>query len=108
MASVSEGDVVVIGASTAGLFSAYLLAQRGLRVRLFDQNQRLGPPQRTLVVTHQIGRTLGFVPHAAVVNQIHEIELLTRNRRAVMSLGTPDLVLERASLVRLLAAKARR
>jgi flavin-dependent dehydrogenase len=106
--SVSEGDVVVIGASTAGLFSAYLLAQQGLRVRLFDQHQRLGPPQRTLIVTSQICQALGFVPHEAVVNHIQEIELLSQNRRAVVSLGAPDLVLERERLVRLLATKAQR
>lgn len=106
--SVSEGDVVVIGASTAGLFAAYLMAQQGLRVRLFDQHERLGPPQRTLIVTHRIAQALGFAPREAVVNHIQEIELLSQNRRAMVSLGTPDLVLERERLVQLLAGKAQR
>jgi len=106
--SVSEGDVVVIGASTAGLFAAYLLAQQGLRVRLFDQHERLGPPQRTLIVTHRITQALGFTPREAVVNHIQEIELLSQNRRATVCFGTPDLVLERERLVQLLAEKAQR
>lgn len=106
--SVSEGDVVVIGGSTAGLFAACLMAQQGLRVRLFDQHERLGPPQRTLIVTHRIAQALGFAPREAVVNHIQEIELLSQNRRAMVSLGTPDLVLERERLVQLLAGKAQR
>jgi len=103
---VGEGDVAVIGASTAGLFAAYLLARHGFRVRLFDQRQKLGPPQRTLIVTNRINQVLGFTPHEAVVNHIQEIELLSQNRRMVVKLGAPDLVLERERLVQLLAGRA--
>lgn len=105
---VREADVVVVGASTAGLFVAYLLAQQGLRVRLFDQQQTLGPPQRTLIVTSRISQVLGFPPHEAMVNRIQQVELLSQNRRALVKLGAPDLVLERERLVQLLAAKAQR
>lgn len=104
----SEDDAVVIGASTAGLFGAYLLARQGLRVRLFDQHEQLGPPQRTLIVTNQINQILGFTPHEAVVNHIQEIELLSQNRRALVKLGVPDLVLERERLIQLLAERAQR
>jgi len=97
--------VVVVGASTAGL--AYLLAPQGHRVCLFDQGRTLGPPQRTLIVTDQINHILGFTPRLAVLNHIHEIELLSPNRRAVIPLRAPDLVLERERLVQLLAERAR-
>lgn len=105
---VCEGDVAVIGASTSGLFAAYLLAQKGQRVRLFDQHERLGPPQRTLIVTGRINQVLGFAPHEAVVNHIEQIELLSQNRRVMVRLGVPDLVLEREKLVQLLACRAQR
>ena len=103
---VNEADVVVVGASTAGLFAAYLLARQGHQVRLVDQRQRLGPPQRTLIVTDQINQVLDFDPYEAVINHIDEIELLSQNRRAVVKLGAPDLVLEREKLIQLLADKA--
>ncbi|MEA3345146.1 MAG: NAD(P)/FAD-dependent oxidoreductase [Chloroflexota bacterium] len=104
---MSENDVAVVGASTAGLFAAYLLARQGHRVRLFEQRYKLGPPERTLIVTRWINQVLGFSPHEAVVNCIHEIELLSQNRRAVVKLGASDLVLERERLIQLLAGKAR-
>jgi len=105
---VSADNVAVIGASTAGLFAAYLLAREGFRVRLFEQRDKLGPPRRTLIVTHQISQVLGFAPHEAIINHIQEIELLSQKRRAVVKLGAPDWVLERERLVQLLAGKAQR
>jgi len=105
---VQECHVAVIGASTAGLFAAYLLAQEGCRVSLFEQREALGPPARTLIVTNQVSQVLGFVPHEAVLNHIWEIELLSQNRRTVVKLAAPDLVLERERLIQLLAGKARR
>ena len=101
-----ECHVAVIGASSAGLFAAYLLAQEGCRVTLFDQREALGPPLRTLIVTSRLSQVLGFVPHEAVLNHIWEIELLSQNRRTVVKLGVPDLVLERERLIHLLAGKA--
>lgn len=98
--------VAVIGASAAGLFASYLLAQEGCQVSLFEQREALGPPPRTLIVTNQISQVLGFVPHEAVLNHIWEIELLSQNRRTVVKLGAPDLVLERERLTHLLSRKA--
>ncbi|HID86720.1 MAG TPA: NAD(P)/FAD-dependent oxidoreductase [Anaerolineae bacterium] len=102
-----KDNVTIIGASSAGLFAAYLLARGGLPVRLYDQGETLGPPPRTLIVTRRINQVLGFVPAEAILNRIHHIELLSRNASARVSLKEPDLVLERESLLRLLAAKAR-
>ena len=102
-----DRHVAVIGASTAGLFAAYLLAQSGIPVAVYDQGETLGPPARTLIVTSQISQVLGFVPTAAIVNRIQHIELLSRKASARVSLQQPDLVLEREKLIHLLAAQAR-
>jgi flavin-dependent dehydrogenase len=102
-----DKHVVVIGASTSGLFAAYLLAKEGLPVRLYDQGETLGPPPRTLIVTSQISKVLGFVPTEAIVNRVQHIELLSRNVSARVSLQQPDLIVERAKLIHLLAARAR-
>lgn len=104
---MNDKDITIIGASSAGLFAAYLLAKEGLPVRLYDQGETLGPPPRTLIVTSQINQVLGFVPSEAIINRIHHIELFSRNAWAKVSLQQPDLVLEREKFIRLLAARAR-
>jgi len=104
---MQDKPVVIIGASTSGLFAAYLLAKEGLAVHLYEQGETLGPPARTLIVTSQISQVLGFVPTAAIVNRIQHIELLSRKASARVSLQQPDLVLEREKLIHLLAAQAR-
>ncbi|MBM4467607.1 MAG: hypothetical protein FJ014_18980, partial [Chloroflexi bacterium] len=104
---MQDRHVVIIGASTAGLFAAYLLAKEGLAVRLYEQGETLGPPARTLIVTSQINQVLGFVPTEAIVNRVQHIELFSRHASARVSLQQPDLIVERAQLIHLLAARAR-
>jgi flavin-dependent dehydrogenase len=49
---------------------------------------------------------LGFSPENAVVNELKEIEIFSPNRCVKVSLRQPDLVVERAAIIRLLARKA--
>jgi len=99
--------VAIVGASTAGLFAAGLLAQEGLPVRVYEGSETLNPPPRTLIVTSRLPQVLGFVPTEAVVNQVHHIELFSRNASARVTLRQPDLILEREKLIWLLAQRAR-
>jgi digeranylgeranylglycerophospholipid reductase len=103
----SHQPVVIIGASTAGLFSAYLLARQGVAVRLFDQGDEPGPPARTLIVTSRISDVLGFVPTEAIVNRTPVVQLFSADRSATIRLREPDLIVERERLIQLLARKAR-
>jgi len=102
-----DRHVAVIGASTSGLFAAYLLAQSGIPVAVYDQNETLALPSRTLIVTGQLNQVLGFVPTEAIVNRVQHIELFSRHASARVSLRQPDLIVERAQLIHLLAARAR-
>ena len=99
-------EVVIVGGSAAGLFAAYLLAREGKRVRLFDLNDVLHAPSRTLITTSQLPEVLEFFPHKAVVNEINQIDLFSRQRSVTIRMKQPDLVVERAAIVRLLAEKA--
>lgn len=101
-----EQDVAVIGASAAGLFTAYLLARGGVRVRVFEGADRLEPTPRTLIVTHQLCDVLGSLSEDAVVNEIHRFELVADGQIATVSLCQPDLVVERTLLMRSLARYA--
>lgn len=106
--ATQDAPVVVVGASSAGLFAAYLLARAGVPVRVFDAGRELGPPARTLIVTSQINAALGFVPSEAIVHRTPRVELFSSTRSASVVLREPDLIVERQMLVRLLARKAER
>src|SRR5207249_3536638 len=99
-------SVAVIGASAAGLFAAYLLARKGVDVRVFEQAERLDPPPRTLIVTSRMRDLLGPIGERAVVNEIRRFELCTDGRVGTIQLERPDLVIDRSVLVRELAGHA--
>src|SRR3970040_1585045 len=88
--------VSIIGGSAAGFYTAYLLARRGLPVRVFEQAERLDPWVRTLIVTSRMRNLLGPLGEGAVVNEIRRFELFTDGRSATIPLGGPDLIIERA------------
>lgn len=102
----ADDDVVVIGGSAAGLFTAYLLARGGRNVQLFDANDVRHTTPRTLITTARLTEVLGFFPRQAVVNEINEIELFSRERSVSIPMIPADLVVERSAIVRMLADKA--
>ena len=99
-------DVVVVGGSAAGLYTAALLAAGGKRVRVLEAEERLEPAPRTLIVTHHLRGLLGRAADASVVNEIRRFELYTDGRSATIPLAQPDLIIERARLIRALAEDA--
>ncbi|MGH9366337.1 MAG: FAD-dependent oxidoreductase, partial [Thermoanaerobaculia bacterium] len=99
--------VSIIGGSAAGLFAACLLSRRQVPVRVFERADRLDPLSRTLIVTSRMRDLLGSVGETAVVNEIRRFELFTDGRVASISLARPDLIIERATLIRALAQHAR-
>jgi flavin-dependent dehydrogenase len=105
-ANKQASEVLIVGGSAAGLFAAYLLAREGTRVRLFDANDVQHTVSRTLITTSRLTDVLGFFPQEAVVNEINEIEIFSRQRSVTIPMKQADLVVERAAIVRLLANKA--
>jgi len=105
---MNNNHVTIIGASSAGLFAAYLLAKVGRQVHVYEAAETLKPTPRTLILTGEINRVLGFVPEEAIINRIHRIELFSRKTSARVTLAEPDLVVERERLIRLLMERARK
>ena len=99
-------NVAVIGGSAAGLFTASLLARRGVPVRVFERIETLEPASRTLIVTNRLKSLLGRAAEASVVNEIRRFELFTDGRSANVALKHPDLIVERRSLIQGLAQEA--
>ena len=65
-ASSNYRSVVIIGASAAGLFTAYLLAKAGRPVLLFEERETLGPPSRMLIITPRMKDLWGAMPSAVL------------------------------------------
>ena len=96
---------VVIGASIAGLFAAYRLAQEGMSVRVYEAQPAFAPDPRTLIVTPAWLRLLDFDPGDAVLNRTHTFELISRADSVRIPLREPDVILDRARFLRLLARR---
>jgi len=102
-----QGQIAVVGGSAAGFFTAYLLARRGVPVQILERAENLEPAQRTLIVTHHMRNILGEAAGECVVNEVRRFELFTDGRAAYIPLKQPDLIIERAALIRSLAERAR-
>lgn len=102
-----RGEVVVVGASAAGLFAAARLAQAGRRVRVIDARAELDPTPRSLIVTHHFRQQMNGQALGSIQNEIHRFELFTDGRSAEINLRKPDLIIERARLVSGLARESR-
>jgi flavin-dependent dehydrogenase len=99
-------EIAIVGASTAGLYAAALLARAGRSVAVFESTPELRPAPRTLIVTARYRDLLGPLGEAAIVNEVRRFELFTDGRVASVTLTRPDLVVERATLIRGLAGDA--
>jgi flavin-dependent dehydrogenase len=100
-------EVVVVGGSAAGLYTAATLARGGCRVRVLESKPDLAPVSRTLIVTNHFRDQLGASASASILNEIRRFELFTDGRSAQIALSKPDLIIERARLIPALAEEAR-
>lgn len=101
-------NIAVVGGSAAGLFTASLLARKGLAVRVYERIETLEPAARTLIVTRRMRSLLGPGAEKSVVNEIRRFELFTDGRAASIALKEPDLIVERRTLIQALGEEAQR
>jgi len=98
-------DVVIIGASTAGLYAGGCLARAGKKVGIFERQKELRPARRTLIVTPLLRKVLGTLPDELVLHKIEVMAVATSHRELSIPLKDPDLIVERAKLIRWLSSK---
>jgi len=99
-------EVIVVGASAAGLFTAASVARGGRPVRVLESKPQLEPASRTLIVTDHFRTQMAAVAQDSVINEIRRFELFTDGRSAQIALKKPDLIIERSRLIAALAREA--
>ena len=104
--SRENGEVVIVGGSAAGLYTAAAVARGRRRVRVLESKPQFDPPARTLIVTSHFRNQLGSAARESIVNEIRRFELFTDGRSAQIALSQPDLVIERSRLIPALAREA--
>ena len=98
--------IIIIGASTPGLFAASLLSRAGANVEVYERSGALDFAPRTLIVTEKISEVLGFVPEEVILNEVKYVELFSKSKSTTVELARPDLIIERQKLLLLLARMA--
>src|ERR1700693_6207704 len=99
-------EILVIGGSAAGLYTAAELARGGRPVRVLESKPDFEPDPRTLIVTEHFLQQAGAPARASILNEIRRFELFTDGRSAQIALSRPDLIIERAKLIPALAQEA--
>jgi len=100
-------EIIVVGGSAAGLFTAAKVARGGCCVRVLESKPQFEPVPRTLIVTDQFRNQVGNSAREAIINEIRRFELFTDGRSAQIALAKPDLIIERSRLISALALEAR-
>src|SRR5216683_5646020 len=99
-------EVIVVGGSAAGLFTAASVARGGHRVRVLESKPQFEPAPRTLIVTDHFRQQMGSGARESIINEIRRFELFTDGRSAQVALTKPDLIIERSRLIPALAREA--
>jgi digeranylgeranylglycerophospholipid reductase len=102
----SDREVIVVGGSAAGLFTAARVARGGRAVRVLESKPQFEPAPRTLIVTDRFRQQMGASARESIINEIRRFELFTDGRSAQVALTKPDLVIERSRLIPALAREA--
>ena len=102
----SDRQVIVVGGSAAGLFTAASIARGGRAVRVLESMPQLEPAPRTLIVTDHFRNQMGASARESIINEIRRFELFTDGRSAQIALKNPDLIIERSRLIPALAREA--
>jgi len=98
---------LIIGASSAGLYTGIRLARAGIPVRIIERRDRRPPDPRLLIVTRELLRFVDL-PDTVIRNWIQSYELNSPNQRIIIPLAHPDLIFDRKDFLLFLERWAER
>ncbi|MFA5141429.1 MAG: NAD(P)/FAD-dependent oxidoreductase [Candidatus Woesearchaeota archaeon] len=98
--------ISVIGGGPAGSYSAYLLAEAGYDVDIYEDHNKIGLPiQCSGIVTSAINDIVKIKPEL-ILNKITTMRVNAQDKNFEVKLKDPDLILNRAGFDQFLADKA--
>jgi len=100
-------DVIVIGASSAGLYAAEILAKNGKRVALFEQANSVQPTRRTYIITPGIFRVMPEINTDLILHRTTTFHLEADSVTSQLPLSSPDLTIERSQMILALIGRAK-
>jgi flavin-dependent dehydrogenase len=103
-----ERNVGIVGASIAGFWAARHLAQHRIPVTVYEAQETFEPDARTLIVTPAWLRLQDGSAEFPILNRIDAFELISQSQSVRIPLQEPDVVVERACFLRVLARQAER
>lgn len=101
-------DVVIIGASSAGVYAAEILAKKGKKVAVFERAVSFNPARRIYIITPGLNRVMPDVEPDLIGHEITSFHLQTGEKNAVIELSSPDLIVERSQLIKTLLNRAKK
>ena len=99
-------DVLVIGASSAGLYAAEILAKNGKNVALVEQANSAQPTRRTYIITPGIFRVMPEIDPKLILHRTSAFHLQAGLESSYLPLSSPDLIVERRQLILSLMKRA--
>lgn len=100
-------EAVIIGASSAGLFAAGLLAEHGLNVALFEKEEVIDPDPRTYIITSGLYRVMPDFDQELIRHKLDTIIIQAVEQSVEVPLASPDIVVDRRELILSLSKWAR-
>jgi len=97
----------IVGAGPAGCYAAYILAEAGIHVSVYEEHTSIGePPHCAGIVTESIKKILE-IPDSIIVNRITKARIYAPNHRCIeFNLKNPNLILDRIKFDKWLGEKA--
>lgn len=104
--NILKFDVIIVGASSSGLYAAEMLAREGKHVGVFERQQDVNPAKRTYIITPQINAFIEEIPGQVELCQTSVMSLESSNAAVNIPLPNPDLIIERKLLTQMLFDRA--
>src|SRR5438046_9554833 len=89
----NDREVIVVGGSAAGLFTAVSVARGGRRVRVLESKPQFEPARRTLIVTDHFRQQMGASACESIINEIRRFELFKDGRLAQVAIINTAIII---------------
>ncbi|MCS7219915.1 MAG: NAD(P)/FAD-dependent oxidoreductase [Anaerolineae bacterium] len=99
-------DVIIVGASSSGLYAAELLAKAGKRVAVFERQPEVDPARRTYITTAHLKQFIAE-EDITILHRIQVMSLTSLGAIVDIPLNPPDWILDRNLLIKGLLARAK-